>query len=546
MEDVKADLKVSTLQDEAGDTWARVAESPQFAPILLATIVVWEFGVLLFEASKSLFWYDEIVTFHISALQPVSLLLRALKAGADAQPIGFYLIARAANMLPGDPLVTLRLPSIIGYLMTLLGVYWFVRKKMRAIAGLAAVLLIALSPLSVFALDARPYALMVGFFAISAVLWQRIDERRFMTPLFALFLTLAVSCHAYAVVAISFFAIAELTWTLMSRRIRWGVWAGCLLATAPFLIGLPNLLHVKELYGKNIWAHPGWRRAFTGYGYYVGVEINRNFPFIHSPQSVLILFFGLGVGYWLFQMMRQPRGMPERKFSLPEIILVCGFALYPALLAVLTKLSGGGYAFRYGWPGILGLVLGLVYLVRTIWLKPSSGYILAALLIAFAIQSGNALRRAYTAGSIRVLQFTEGNLLYLTSSTRVDQRWANLARFSRSAPSLPVVIGSQTGYLEAVEYSPPELRDRLVDVVNPDIALSLLGMDTADKNNRILGQFIPLHVEDLAPFQTAHERFILFSGDPNDWFTSYLIERGQYHLSPLSEDADNSIYLVER
>jgi uncharacterized membrane protein len=156
-----------------------------FVPGLLAAIVIWEFGVLLFEASKKLFWYDEIVTFHISGLQPFSLLLSALKAGADAQPLGYYLIARAANMLPGDPLVTLRLPSILGYLMTLLGVYWFVQKRLPAIAGLAAVILIALSPLRAFALDARPYALLVGFFAISAVLWQRIGEKRFMTPLFA-------------------------------------------------------------------------------------------------------------------------------------------------------------------------------------------------------------------------------------------------------------------------------------------------------------------------------------------------------------------------
>jgi 4-amino-4-deoxy-L-arabinose transferase-like glycosyltransferase len=272
-----------------------------FVPGLLVAILAWGFGVMLFEASKKLFWYDEIVTFHISGLQPFSLLLSALKAGADAQPLGYYLIARAANMLPGNPLVTLRLPSILGYVMTLLGVYWFVRKRLPAIAGLAAALLIALSPLRAFALDARPYALLVGFFAISAVLWQRIGEKRFMTPLFALFLTLAVSCHAYAVVATSFFAIAELAWTFRSRRIRWRVWAACLLATTPFVIDIPFLLHFRDVYGKNYWAHPGWRRAFTTYGYYIGAEINRNFPFIHSPQSVLLLFFGLGAGYWLLR-----------------------------------------------------------------------------------------------------------------------------------------------------------------------------------------------------------------------------------------------------
>ena len=76
--------------------------------------------------------------------------------------------------------------------MTLLGVYWFVRKRLPAIAGLAGALLITLTPFREYALEARPYALLVGFLAISAVLWQRIGEKRLMTPLFGLFLGLAV------------------------------------------------------------------------------------------------------------------------------------------------------------------------------------------------------------------------------------------------------------------------------------------------------------------------------------------------------------------
>jgi hypothetical protein len=236
--------------------------------------------------------------------------------------------------------------------------------------------------------------------------------------------------------------------------------------------------------------------------------------------------------------LQQPRDeTPEPDFPLPEIILVWGFALYPALIAVITKLIGGGDAFRYGWPGILGLVLGLVYLVRSIWHKPSCGYLLAVLLIAFAVQDGNALRMACTAGAIRVVEGSEAQFIYMPGSTRMDERWVNLAELSRSERSLPVAIGSQVAYLEAAEYSPPELRDRLVDVVDPDMALRLLRTDTGDKNNRILAQFIPMRVEDLVTFQAAHDRFILFSGCIGDWFTPYLLKSG-YHLRLLSTDVN--------
>jgi hypothetical protein len=517
--------KSAALAGRAGYACARVMRSPQFAPALLVTVVVWMFGILFFEARGKLFWYDELLTFHVSSLQPFSRFWRALKAGVDGMPLGYYLLVRAARMLPGDAHVTLRLPSILGYLITLLGVYWFARKRLPAFAGLAAVFLITLSPYRWYALEARSYSLLVGFLAISAVLWQRIGERRFMTPLFALFLTLAISCHHLAVVAISAFGVAELTWTLLSRRIRWGVWAACLLATSPFFMSLPVLLHYRDVFGKNFWSRPSWGAVISSYVNYLGLDL--------TLALVLIACFGLVLSDSARRMRRTPEegSFGEHRVGTPEIILIGGFLCFPALLVVLTKLLHSGYTPRYGWPAILGLALGPVYLARTVWLKPCSAYLLVALLIAFAYQSGRDFRRLYKVGP-----------------SPVDGRWSRLAELSGSQPSLPVVIGSPIEYLEAAEYSPPELRDRLVGVVDEDIATRLVGADTPDKTNRLLAQFIPLHVEDLAAFQAAHQRFILRSdaayGD-YDWFTQYLVER-RYHLSLLSKDASVSLYIAER
>ena len=516
-------LKISGLAGWAGGVCARVMKSPQFASTLLVAVLVWESGVLFFEASKKLFWYDELLTFHVSSLQPFSLFWRALKAGVDGMPLGYYLLVRVTRILPGDPHVTLRLPSILGYLMTLLGVYWFARKTLPAFAGLAAVFLITLSPFRAQALEARSYSLLVGSLAISAVLWQRIGEKRFMTPLFALFLTLAVSFHHLAVVVISAFGAAELTWTLLSRRIRWGGWAACLLATSPFFMSLPILLHYRDIFSKNFWSPSSWTSVIGTYGSYLGID--------SKLSLVLIAFFGIAVGESLLRMCRTPGGegsLNERDFGPPEIILVGGFLYFPAILVVLTMLLHSAYAIRYGWPAILGLVLGSVYLVRSIWLKSSSMYLLAALLIAFAYRGGGDVRRLHQSGS-----------------SRVDERWTSLAELSHGEPNIPVVIGSPIAYVEAAEYSPPELRGRLVEVVDADNATRLVGTDTPDKTNRLLAQFIPLHVEDLAAFQVAHQKFILRSDGAYDWFTQYLVER-RYHLSLLAKDAGSSLYIAER
>jgi uncharacterized membrane protein len=379
-EDVIAKPKISTLTGRLGYARTRLIKSPLFASALLVTILTWEFVVLFLMASRKLFWFDEIYTFHLSNLHPFSFLWRALKAGADSSPPGYYLLLQFAKILPGDPLVTLRLPSILGYLLSLLGVYWFARRKLPAIAGVAVVLLITLSPFRAYALEARCYALLVGFLAISAVLCQRIGEKRFITPLFAVFLGLAVSCHYLAVVAVSCFGVAELTWTLLARRIRWGVWAACLLATSPFFLGLPLLFRFRDIYGKHFWAQPSWNMVTSTYSFYLGLN--------STLALVLIAFFGIAAGDSLLRRCRTPgkEAVDERNFSPPEIILVGGFLYFPALLVVLTMLLHGGYTDRYGWPAILGLVLGIAYLFRSLWHKSSSIHLLGALLIAFAFQ----------------------------------------------------------------------------------------------------------------------------------------------------------------
>ena len=326
MEDVKAKLKMSALRGRAGYACARVITSPQFAPALLVTVLLWEFGVLFFEASRKPFWYDELLTFYVSSLQPFPLFWSALTAGVDGMPLGYYLLVRVARILPGDPHVTLRLPSILGYLMTLLGVYWFSRKRLPAIAGLAAVFLITLSPFRGYAVEARSYSLLVGFLAISAVLWQRIDEKRFMTPLLALFLTLAVSSHHLAVVAISSFGIAEFTWTLLSGRIRWGVWAACLLATSPFFVGLPIPSALPGHFRQELLVATGLGNGHLGL-------MDPTWGLTSRLALVLIAFFGIVVGDSLLRMYRTPGkgSLDERDFRPPEIILVGGFLYFPCL-----------------------------------------------------------------------------------------------------------------------------------------------------------------------------------------------------------------------
>jgi hypothetical protein len=518
---VKAILEPPSTASSVAPSLALPIIHPLFATALVASIAIWEFCTLFAQAGSKPFWFDELITFHVSRLQPFSTLWQALSAGIDSMPPGYYAIVRLANMLPFDPHVTLRLPSILGYILSLLGVYWFARKRLPVVAGLSAVLLMALSPFHQQALEARSYALLVGSLAISAALWQRIGDGRLMAPLFALSLTLAVCCHPLAVVAISCFVLAEATWTFMSRQIRWGVWAGCFLAACPFLIGLPLLLRIREVYGKNFWSRPTWSEAFLTYDFYLGLS---------APIAlVLVLFFAIVAGGSLWRMLRRPREEPrKRDFSPPEIILIGAFVFYPALLFSLMKIMGSGYTPRYGWPGIVGLVLGVVYILRGIWFKPSSLRLVAALLLTFAVLRGQEFR-----------------LRTKTGLAGTGAQWAGLAGLSYDRPGMPVVIGSGLVFLEAEKYAPAEMRGRLVSVVDTNQAIRSDGTDTIEKNLGVLARFIPLQVQGLARFLAANQRFILQAGGGHDWFTPYLLDR-KYLMTLVSRDAAGPVYIAER
>jgi hypothetical protein len=373
-----------------------------------------------------------------------------------------------------------------------------------------------------YALEARSYALWVGFLAVSAIFWQRVGDKRFAVPLLALSLALATSCHYLGVVAILPFAAAELVRTLLWRLIRWDVWATYVLATTPFFVGLPILTAVNKVFGGNFWSPSEWSSAIFTYSAYMDVN--------WKLMAVLLFTFGFLVGDLMLEALFRARETSVTHYSkLPQIALVSGFLFYPAILVVFTRLLGSGYAGRYGWPAILGITLGSVFLFRH--RKVYSIHFLSALLVAYSLQVCLDIRLLSKSLSV--------------GSFGAKDRWAKLAAVSHKYPAIPVVIGTGIQYLPAVEYSAPELRARLTQVVNSDMARRIIGSDTVDREAVLLSQYIPLRVEQLESFESRNRLFLLYSGGDFDWITQDLLESG-YSLKLLSRDRDSWLYLVEK
>ena len=144
-------------------------------PAALLAILVYAAVMSLDRAATRFFWNDEIVTIVVSRLSSPSAIWSALKAATDGNPPAFYLIERALGSVTGDPHVSFRVASILGVLLTSIALFIFVRRSAGAIGGLLAATMPLLTPLfSFFAIEARPYSVLVACLAWAMVTWQHV------------------------------------------------------------------------------------------------------------------------------------------------------------------------------------------------------------------------------------------------------------------------------------------------------------------------------------------------------------------------------------
>jgi hypothetical protein len=498
--------------------------SSRLVSILLLAVLTCEIVLLCLAAQRKLFWDDELLTLHISSLRPFPIMWRALESGVDAMTPAYYGLVVLARTLPGDISILLRLSSLIGYILSLLGVYWFTRKRFPPVAALSAALVISLLPYRQYAIEARSYAMLVGLLAISAALWQRVDEEWWAKPLFFVCLTLAVAMHHLAVVSLLSFGMAELVFVRSSRRVRWNVWTMLLMATFPFLLSLPLSMHIKAVQGSHFWASTWWGMVFTTYGNIFNVDVHL--------ALVGVAMFGLALIGVIWGLWYSPcQSQSKNGFQPPEVVLIGGLLIYPAVLVILAKVAGSVYTARYGLPAILAFALTLVFLLGDIWTKPTATRLLAALLLVFLYQAGTDVRFRFR------------------YHPKPEDNWSGITRFCIANPGIPVAVDSGDAYLQIMYYASPELTKRLVRVVNPEAAVRWTGTDTSEIGYLLFRQFFPWRIEESERFLTVHKKFFVLLDGSNftvfTWLRQYLLEK-KYHLTLVWQDNSSSIWLAEK
>ncbi|MGQ9633729.1 MAG: glycosyltransferase family 39 protein [Bryobacteraceae bacterium] len=508
----------------AGRAWERTLQSPGGSLAIVAALIGVSFVARAVSAGARPFWFDELFTVLIAGLPQMTKVREVLETGADAMPVFYYWLEAQAARLPLDPHIAFRLPSIAGYGLAIAGVCFFVRKWLGPTAGLIGALVLALSPFREYAIEARPYALMVGFLAAAAAFWQQIEESWTYPLLFGASLAFGEASHYYTAVALLCFGMAEASVLWFRRQWRWRAWIPLAFATVPFWLGLPLLLRFRQVAGPNYWAKPHW----TG--------ITSTFPLSGLPLAYfvpLVLAVSLALISWSRLDSETLSGGFERgRMAIPQMVLSGSLLMFPVILLLVAHVSGGGYTLRYNWPFIVGFAI-LCGLASQLFLRPRM-----AALMALALVLSLFFREVFEFVSHRG---RDPRTAYLSARN-------NLAEAAKSLEKdLPIVAADMMECLPLhYYYGDAAVVKRLYVLVDVESSRRYMGNDTVAHAVLGLDRILPLKIWDTEEFLATHRRFYVWSPrNQSRWVLHYLNSRGLDARIAAGAGREDLFFLVE-
>lgn len=464
-------------------------------------------------------WYDERFTQHLARYEHFNELATNLSQGADLNPpLGYILVRHTVNWL-GESAVTIRLPSLLGGLVAMLGTFFFVRfRRGSAEALLAVALMTASEHVTQYMNEARPYGLMLGWTALVFLFWQRAGSitRSNLLPgiLMAASATAGMATHYYFAVPLVAIGLAEIVRTFELRRINSIVLTGFMAPVVVLALMRPLWHGPRNAYVSGFWAKlkPSLLEIANVYGYF-------------SDNLVLmgiILAFILAV----FFTPAQRTVVSRRGYSLAELTAIVGLSLVPFIAFGLSALITKVYVPRYCISFVVGLaaVLGFVF-GETAGRRPG-----VILMIAVMFAGLGA--------------FVQCRWTYERELARRDRIVQSIAECNLAAAGQSIVIEMATP--DRIDFA---LDDGLIAyrpflLTDVQLAQTNEGQDTVDRGTQSLATFAGVSLISFE--QTVRELSnglpLYYLGSAQHWRAKTLADRGAEFI-PVRSIGDRGLIL---
>jgi 4-amino-4-deoxy-L-arabinose transferase-like glycosyltransferase len=489
---------------------------------LMVALVIYVIVRGVAAAATKPFWFDELITLAVSSQPSMAAVWAALARAADGQPPGFYAVERLVFSLSHNKEIALRLPAILAFPCTLVCVFVFVKKRSgELIAFLCAFLLLSTIVFPKYAVEARPYGMLIACITFALVCYQRVPSP-FWTAMLGISLALAQAVHYYAVFAIVPFGLAETVVFLRTRQFRWSVWIALACGAIPLVFFWPLLAHFKAYQG----AH------YYGYGSYVATSLPSSYGAYFLTDSAFgAAVFALAVagviGSYLLVRPGVSSGGKTRDADVAEGTLLLALVASPIITFSVVKIMHGGMRDSYALPAVIGIAIAVGCALSLA--RPT----VVALFALFIFSSVG----------VRELNFWRANhSLRLASPATAVEKFVQSSGYG----DLPVVVSSGMAYTPIAHYASPVFFQQVFYLMDEEKELHYQGTDTFDRQVVLLRDYMPLQVRDFSEFTSVHRAFLLYGEEPGDgynWLPVHLSHVASSVRSVMVEPS-RKLYLV--
>ena len=323
-------------------------------PALLLVFAVWAWSA----SRGTRLVFDELLEIAAATAPTRGQVLASLAEGVDFNPPLSHFAIRYSMALLGNTEVAARLPAFLGFATMLICLYAFLSRELGRSYGVLAMLVILCSPVRLYAVQARPYGLVLGLTGLILVLYRlaaRQSKRSFALLGIAFCAAALAATHYYAVLVVAVLLGAEGFRTYERKRLDWAVLLGCTAPPIAVLWLLHDAIRRQRLQLTHYFSRGNLLSFDHGYDF-LAVD-----PLVYCLALALLagvlgLLWASGKPPATIRVLMKPR--------LSDIAFAMGLLLLPIIGACVTQFITHAYVPRYFLPAAVGFVVCLCYAVK--------------------------------------------------------------------------------------------------------------------------------------------------------------------------------------
>ncbi len=472
----------------------RIVEALEDRPLIILAILTALYALMLCPFAARPLWHDELYTFYIANAPTPQRALEEVRT-LDLNPPLLYLLTRLSNALLGmSPLAT-RVPSLFAFYGFSIFLFAFVRRRLSNLFSAVTVMLFWSGYFFYYAMEARPYALLLFFSGLTLISYDhaifRWGRKAALAGIAAGIIGMLLS-HVFAPFTIAPFFIAEAYRSFRNRKPDWPLWAVLALPLAAAAIDIPLVQHFHGLI----------------------------FPAAFQPSVPVLFHF-----YWLIGRR----------------------SIFGYLAVILGGVAGAAAGFsagrRAGWKptdfalgavfAVMPVVLGLV-LLRThgaFWERycittAAALSVIAGALLAKCFRQNKEAAFGSFAVLLAVLLVSKVAKPFYTLRSELP----NASILEAIRPDLPLVSASGITFLEMDNHESSSMTHRLYYLLDPAAAMRYAHSSLFDGFAILKRDYFPIrsNIETFGAFTSEHHRFLVLSRPdyPENWLLPKLKDDG--------------------